>query len=374
MDHFKLTLLISSFVIPFVLAVTLFTSSKNNLAKKIMGFALLNAFFVFLANYIYFQKLYSTYSLIHSLHIAAVLWIFPSIYLYIKSIVAAEKGLKKELWHLVPGLVFGITSAILFGVLLTHDEKIYYLSNYRSGVEFSSLNIKMVSVFRSTDVLLIVGQVIYYSIKFFRIPYKYNSQLNDEYSNVEYFSINWLRWFNGAFVLIGLLSIAFYMFNPFHEKSDFFLILFLFTISVFIWVIGIWSFKQKKPEIVTESNSEIFIEPNDKLEIKEDELAKSLLTYFENEKPFLQSDLTLTTVSKVVGTNRTYLSSVINNSFGMNFNAFVNQFRTRYVAEYLKRNPNTRQEDLVQIGGFGSVSSLKRAMNKAKDSNLNETA
>lgn len=366
MNHIKLTLLISSFIIPMILAVTLFVSSKNNLSKKIMGFGLLNAFFVFLANYIYFHKLFETYSLIHSLHIATVLWIFPFIYLYVKSIVQSEKQLKKESWHFLPGLIFGLTSAILFGLLLSHDEKIFYLSNYRSGAQFESQNIKMVSIFRSTDVLLIVGQVIYYSIKFIRIPNEYQRELNQEYSNVDNFSINWLKWFNASFVSIGLLSISFYMFNPFHEKNDFFLILFLFSISAFIWVLGIWSFKQKKPEVAFVSISEILTEERDSLKIKEEELAKSLMAYFEKEKPYLQPDLTLTTASKVIGTNRTYLSAVINSNFGVNFNVFVNQFRIRYVEDYLKQHPKTSKDELVNLGGFGSVSSLKRALNKQK--------
>ncbi len=329
-----------------------------------MGFGLLNAFFVFLANYIYFHKLLDTYSFIHSLHIATVLWIFPSIYLYIKSIVESERQLRKEYWHFLPGLIFGLTSAILFGLLLNHDEKIYYLSNYRSGVQFASQNIKMVSVFRSADVLLIVGQVIYYSVKFIQIPNKYQSELNEEYSNVENFSINWLKWFNASFVSIGLLSISFYMFNPFHEKNDFFLILFLFSISAFIWVLGIWSFKQRKPEVALDSIPELPTENRDSLKIKEEELARSLMAYFEKEKPYLQPDLTLTAVSKIIGTNRTYLSSVINSNFGVNFNVFVNQFRIRYVEDYLKQHPKTSKDELVNIGGFGSVSSLKRALKK----------
>lgn len=366
MDHLKLTLLISSFVIPLILSITLFISSKNNKSKKIMGFGLLNAFFVFFANYIYFHKLFDTYSSIHSLHIATVLWIFPFIYIYIKSIVESEKQLKKEFLHFLPGLIFGLTSVILFGLLLSHDEKIYYLSNYRSGVQFESQNIKMVSVFRSTDVLLIVGQVIYYSILFIRIPNKYQHELNQEYSNIENFSINWLKWFNASFVSIGLLSISFYMFNPFQKNNDFFLILFLFSISAFIWVLGIWSFKQKKPEVAFASISEINTEGHDSLKIKEEELAKSLLAYFEKEKPYLQPDLNLTTASKVIGTNRTYLSAFINSTFGVNFNVFVNQFRIRYIEDYLKQHPKTSKDELVNIGGFGSVSSLKRALNKQK--------
>jgi len=364
MDHLKLTLLVSSFIIPLVLAITLFVSSKDNLSKKIMGFGLLNAFFVFLANYIYFYKLFDTYSYIHSLHIATVLWIFPSIYLYIKSIVESEKQLKKEFWHFLPGLVFGITSAILFGLLLSHDEKIYYLSNYRSGIQLASENIKMVSVFRSTDVILIVGQVIYYSVKFIQIPNKYQIELNEEYSNIENFSINWLKWFNASFVSIGLLCVSFYMFNPFHEKNDFFLILFLFSISAFIWVLGIWSFKQQRPEFSIDSIPEIFTDEDSDSLNKDEELARNLIDYFEKEKPYLQPDLTLTTVCKVIGTNRTYLSAVINSNFGVNFNVFVNQFRVRYIEDHLKQYPKTTKEELVDIGGFGSISSLKRAMKK----------
>lgn len=329
----------------------------------IMGFGLLNAFFVFLANYIYFHKLFETYSYIHSLHIATVLWIFPSIYLYIKSIVESEKQLKKEFWHFLPGLIFGLTSAILFGLLLSPDEKIYYLSNYRSGVQFESQNIKMVSVFRSTDVLLIVGQVIYYSVKFIQVPNKYQLELNEEYSNIENFSINWLKWFNVSFVSIGLLCVSFYMFNPFHEKNDFFLILFLFSISAFIWVLGIWSFKQKKPEFSFDSIPEILTEDRYSLN-KDEELARNLIDYFEKERPYLQPDLTLTTVCKIIGTNRTYLSAVINSNFGVNFNVFVNQFRVHYIEDYLKQYPKTTKEELVDIGGFGSISSLKRAMKK----------
>lgn len=365
MNHLKITLLISSFIIPCILSVTLFIGSKNNLPKRIMAFALLNAFFVFLENYFYFQKLYTTYSWGHSLHIATVLWIFPSIYLYIKAIISDEKKFKKELLHLVPGILFGLISAILFYGFMNSDERIYYLSNYRTGVQFTSFNLKAVALFRIIDVMLIVGQVVYYSIAFIRIPNNYEKELEEEYSNIENFSINWVKWFNVTFVFIGLLCVAFYMFNPFNETNELFLVFFLFSISAFIWIIGLWSFKQERPELKWQTKTVLPAPNHENLNLKEDELAKKLVDYFEKEKPFLQTDLNLTAVCKKIGTNRTYLSSIINTNFEMNFNSFVNRYRTRYVEDYLKKNPNVTKEELVQIGGFGSISSLKRALNRS---------
>lgn len=364
MNHLKLTLLITSFVIPFILSATLFVGSKNNLPKQVIGFALLNAFFVFLGNYFYFQKLYTIYSFGHSLHIATVLWIFPSIYLYIKAIVSEEKEFGKELFHLLPGFVFGIISAILFYGFLNQDERIFYLTNYRTGTEFTNLNLKAVSLFRFTDVVLIVAQVFYYSVALIRIPRQYEKKLEQEYSNIERFSIKWVQRFNIAFVFIGLLSISFYIFNPFKEANEFFLVFFLFSISAFIWVIGLLSFKQEKPKEAWQSNGSIPIPIPDNSKNKEEELANKLLAYFQKEKPFLKYDLSLTAVCKEIGTNRSYLSAIINSKFEMNFNRFVNQYRVRYIEEYLEKKPRTPKEELVQIGGFGSISSLNRALNK----------
>ncbi|WP_235934450.1 helix-turn-helix domain-containing protein [Sunxiuqinia indica] len=330
-----------------------------------MAFALLNAFFVFLANYFYFQKLYVFYTHVHSLHIATVLWLFPSIYLYVKSIVS--NNLKKELVHLLPGLLFGTTSAILFYGFLDQEERALYLSTYRTGVGFTQLNLKVLSVFRSVDVLMIVVQVIYYSIAFIRIPGKYHDRLMQEYSNIENFSINWLKLFNIAFVLVGLLSVAFYILNPFHQGNDFFLVFFLFFISAFIWVIGIWSFKQKRPKVDLQETEISLPLVENSIDSGESQLEKSLLRYFEEEQPFLQPDLSLTAVCKQIGTNRSYLSGLINSCFGMNFNTFVNQYRIRYLNDYLKQFPHTPKDVQVQIAGFGSVSSLNRARKKSEE-------
>jgi len=368
MEHFKLSLLISSFVIPLILSITILVSAKKDLSKRIMGVALLNAFFVFLANYFYFTRMFLEYSYVHSLHIAAVLWLFPSVFLYVKSIVG--ENLKKDFLHLLPGLVFGLTSAFLFYGFLSSEERVYYLSNYRTGIELQGLSLRILSFFRMVDVIFIVAQVIYYSVVFIQVPRRYSIQLQHEYSSIDNFSIDWLYWFNGGFVTVGILSISFYVFNPFNEENELFLIFFLFIISAFVWIIGIWSFKQEKPKKTIGLTDLVYSKKHGENKNEQTMLAV-LLQYFEKEKPYLNPELCLTDVCKKIGTNRTYLSNLINNQFEMNFNAFVNQYRIKEVIEYRKQHPMASHLILIDVGGFGSISSLKRALGKQKMNNAN---
>jgi YesN/AraC family two-component response regulator len=74
------------------------------------------------------------------------------------------------------------------------------------------------------------------------------------------------------------------------------------------------------------------------LMIKQEWLKQSLLDYFLQEKPYLNPDLNLGDVSKALGTNKTYLSQLINREFEMNFYTFVNQYRIDYVFPFIKNN------------------------------------
>lgn len=359
MYHLKLILLVTSFIVPLFLALTVFALSKKDVPKQVMAAALLNAFYVFLANYFYFQESYLVYSYMHSWHIATVLWLFPSVYLYAKSITQSTGSFKKHLIHLLPGCLFGIVSLILFYGPLNGEERLFYLNNYRHSTLGFSFKLKMVYWFRQADVLMIVAQVFYYSIVFTKLPGQYNKRLRHEYSNIGAFSLNWLKWFNGAFVTIGLLTIAFYLFSPLKD-SDVFTASFLFLISLFMQAVGIWSFRQRKPTalLVTEPAASRGHEGESQA------LINNLLHFFNTKHPFLDPDLTLTMVSEHLATNRTYLSQAINRQMSMNFNSFVNLHRIRYIEAYLKQHPDTKKAELAVIGGFGSLSSLKRAWKK----------
>src|SRR5690554_3931861 len=98
-------------------------------------------------------------------------------------------------------------------------------------------------------------------------------------------------------------------------------------------------------------------EPNHLADIR-----NRLVQIFEEGKIFLNKDLTIWEVSRVLGTNRTYVSSVINNDFKQNFSSFVNSYRAKHAQKLLANNPEISKQDLAEMSGFGSLASMRRAL------------
>jgi AraC-like DNA-binding protein len=84
----------------------------------------------------------------------------------------------------------------------------------------------------------------------------------------------------------------------------------------------------------------------------------------QKNKVYLQPDVSLTQLSRELGTNRTYLSQLINQQLKMNFCNFINQYRLQEIENYLKEKPDATNQELADMAGFGSVLSMKRAMGK----------
>lgn len=92
----------------------------------------------------------------------------------------------------------------------------------------------------------------------------------------------------------------------------------------------------------------------------EQDLMNRLIHFLESEKPYLNPNLTLEDLSKTLNTNRTYLSTLINNNEGKNFNAFINEYRVaeaRRILIGIKSNLYS-VEDVGRMSGFGTKSSF----------------
>ena len=75
---------------------------------------------------------------------------------------------------------------------------------------------------------------------------------------------------------------------------------------------------------------------------------------------FLDSNLTLETLSKEIGTNRTYLSRVFNQKKNMGFEAYLNKLRLKYAASIAYRD--LEAEDMAIECGFPSLRTFYKSL------------
>lgn len=73
---------------------------------------------------------------------------------------------------------------------------------------------------------------------------------------------------------------------------------------------------------------------------------------------FLQPGLTLSDVADELGTNKTYVSKMVNNTYNLGFPELLNIMRVDYACEYIRRHPEASQEEIARACGFFSASSF----------------
>ena len=93
--------------------------------------------------------------------------------------------------------------------------------------------------------------------------------------------------------------------------------------------------------------------PAPKEDAQKEDILRTIRHCVEDEKAYLDSHLTLTTLSRSCGVNRTYISQVMNERLG-GFFTYVNSCRLDYAAEFKNQHPEASVEDIATSSGFGS--------------------
>ncbi|MFN0201025.1 MAG: helix-turn-helix domain-containing protein, partial [Bacteroidia bacterium] len=125
------------------------------------------------------------------------------------------------------------------------------------------------------------------------------------------------------------------------------------------------SFSIPSPEIAenTENRVEIPTPSSEEL-VKWKEKIAGLM---QEKMPYLNPELTLAELAKLLQTNTSLLSKMINEGFQQNFNDFINQYRLEAFVERLKNGEHKTQTllSLAYDCGFNSKTTFNRAFKKA---------
>ena len=86
---------------------------------------------------------------------------------------------------------------------------------------------------------------------------------------------------------------------------------------------------------------------------RQEEIVRAIRHFVEEERGYLDCHLTLASLSRSIGINRTYVSSVMSDCLG-GFFTYVNRCRMAHAARLKVEQPDLAVADLAIASGFGS--------------------
>ncbi|AJW65134.1 hypothetical protein VO54_03708 [Elizabethkingia miricola] len=206
-------------------------------------------------------------------------------------------------------------------------------------------------------IILYYGFYLFLSIR--KIIY-YRKNINDFSSNFENTSIRWIMniLIIQVIILVSVLLFHFLLKDHAHKIPG--IITLNYILMVFHVVLCYNIFRENFTFIYAD---EIVLQDKEKEEdIKENLDQEAFEKYMEEEKPYLNPYLKITDLILPLATNRTYFSSFINNTYGVNFSVYINTLRLKefYYLKQLPENIERTDDDLIYLSGFRSRSSYNR--------------
>lgn len=280
------------------------------------------------------------------------------IYFYVLSLTDSRRKFKpKDLLLFVPAILYLIFRFTLFAQNL--EFKDWFNEKYY---------IPIVNPFVFVTELVWNVVFLWFAIKHYR---KYRAWLDENFSDTEKIKFDWLRNFLYVFTFV-LVAGAIFDFTDsfvFHLSyiQYFYFELILAFLTYYLAIAGYL----RSETIALEFNEVKSVEIEDarKTLLSEEDLENfkiKLQNLMENEKPYLNPQITLNDLAKNLGVNSAVLSYAINSGFGRNFNDFINEFRINEVKAKLQKG---EAKSLTLLGialdsGFNSKATFNRAFKK----------
>jgi AraC-like DNA-binding protein len=198
---------------------------------------------------------------------------------------------------------------------------------------------------------------------------KYRRNIKNYFSQITHIDLSWLR-----FILIS--AIIAYALNSCLYLLDYLLDLFNYKVmqlssfivgSLYILFMGFYGLRQTNVfKTISEKSSLNHTQKTDIghtiLATEDEQFIRKLLNFFQNEKPFLQPDITLLELSRQLNVTPEYLSKILNKHLHQHFFDFINQFRVEAFKDAC-RNPENHKLSIIGVAydcGFNSKATFNR--------------
>ncbi len=346
LDIFRIISIISIFQ-SLLLATVIITNRKQRnfrniiLAYILIVFALL-IFSIFTTSMGVWQKFMAYHKQIFLLRQTALI-LGPLVYFYILSVFNQKKEFSlSDILHFVPYIFLSV----------------YYFIQLRSLEEFVIWDTPLTKFSSS---IILIQNIVYLLIPIVVLKYKH-VRMREVFLVKEEPHKVWLGIFMVVFIVLWLLKLHVFLYwdigrvlKVCPSTNNMYFLIFFFLINL------LWFISLRNPEILKHTlkyeNSPLGSE-------EKESKTRMLLSYMEERKPYLNSEISLNSLAEELGLSARILSQIINEYSNNNFNDFINSFRIEESKKLLKGGKDKYISEIQYSVGFNSRSSFYNAFKK----------
>jgi len=337
---------------------------RSYLAKLMLLLVLLN-----LCRFFHRAPLPEIYVYFDAIYLFVGTLLYPLYHIYFRLLTVDEKfSWKAHSRYLILPAVIGVIYLIIVLATPFAEYKVWLFDRdaFPGTPQFRILKLLRLVVLIAIDL-----QAIYFLFRNMVLLKRYGDRAEQFYSNINDGKYNNAKILNYLLIFNCLIHVANAL-NIFNTDNE--LIFYSVLYAIDYYLIGYMGCKQKaiNPTFVTELDNASVQVVESELNVDKNKIQKKLLMEFDKNKIYLNSELTIVDVVKVVGTNRSYISTLINQEYNQNFCTFVNNFRISELERVIFDNRDLTNEVLIENAGFGSVKSMKRAISSKTGLSLSE--
>ena len=319
-------------------------------------------------HFIYFNHFSDLLPFSDTLYVALNLTVYPLFLVYISAITDRKplSQQKRFLWSaFMPPITAAIIVGGLYGAMDAGEAKAFITSYLYLGYEttLSGLALAQAWVHIVCHITFAI-QVIIVIVRGFRRIRRFNKTVEQLYADTENKEIEAIPTILILFIVTSLVSTIVNVIGRqmFVDTVIIALPSVAFSALIFAlsWVGMQHNFSMRdipeEQEKETDDSEKVTAVPS----------ANSIIIYeklenlMNNEQIFLQNDLLLNDVAKLLGTNRTYLLQALSSCAHMTFKEYINRKRIAHAEQLIANNPLMPKTEIATRSGYNSMSSFYR--------------
>ena len=320
-------------------------------------------------HFIYFNHYTNLLTFSDTIYVTVNLLVYPLFLLYISAITDRTplSRQKSFLWSVIlPPAIAGIVVGSLYAAMDSSEGKSFIIKYLYNGHDTSLKGLALLQAWAHIICHIIFAiQVVVVIIKGFRRIRRFNKTVQQLYADTENKELEEIPTILILFIVTSLVSTVVNALGRqlFVDSIIISLPSLAFSALIFAlaWVGMQQDFtmqgipeEQEKETGETENTSTVTPSSNSIM------IYEKLEAMMNEQQTYLNHELLLNDVAKMLGTNRTYLLLALSSCAHMTFKEYINRKRIAYAEQLIAQNPQEPKTEIATLSGYNSMSSFYR--------------